>query len=194
MCVCVCVCLVAGQNQATCDGMDDMIERFTAQLSCTKTPACNRADCTPTNVLLTGYSLSIELLSCRTPPGMILTLRCMCLLSIMMNVLLGVCIKTAKHPPLVYCGLLIDYALIGRTLSGEKKPALPTATSLFCYQSLLTASSRFYRIFRDLSGFYFFEYRLTGRETQKRKHPLHRPLLVDAQLLIQTTDDVASVG
>ena len=65
-CACAYVC-VAGQNQATCDGMDDMIERSTA-LSCTKTPACNRADCTPTNVLLRGYSLSIELLSCRTPP------------------------------------------------------------------------------------------------------------------------------
>ena len=85
VCVCLCVCLVAGQNQATCDGMDDMIERSTA-LSCTKTPACNRADCTPTNPLLRGYSLSIELLSCRTPPGILLTLRCVS--AIMMNVIL----------------------------------------------------------------------------------------------------------
>ena len=124
VCVCVCVCLVAGQNQATCDGMDDMIERFTAQLSCTKTPACNRADCTPTNVLLTGYSLSIELLSCRTPPGMIHTnYTVSVVLSIMMNVLLGVCIEV------IHCACCIN-----KTRINQPREPVPHIELPFEYQ------------------------------------------------------------
>ena len=106
VCVCVCVCLVAGQNQATCDCM---VERSTAQLSCTKTPACNRADCTPSSPLLRGYSLSIELLSCRTPPGMIHTnYTVSVVLSIMMNVLLGVCIEV------IHCACCINKTRINQ--------------------------------------------------------------------------------
>jgi hypothetical protein len=67
-----CCSTVAAQNQGTCDAVDSMIQRASS-LSCTRNTACNKTDCTSS--LLSGYSLTIELLSCRNPPGVRIILK-----------------------------------------------------------------------------------------------------------------------
>lgn len=67
----LCYPLAIAQNEATCNGMDDMIERIVL-MTCDRNVACDMVNCVGSNIFGATYSLSLTLLSCRVPPGNII--------------------------------------------------------------------------------------------------------------------------
>ncbi|CAI8013842.1 hypothetical protein GBAR_LOCUS8714 [Geodia barretti] len=64
-----------GPNAETCNGFDQLI-RNVMEMTCTRNPECDTANCTITNPSFSGHTLSLTLLSCRVPrPGVRLVAR-----------------------------------------------------------------------------------------------------------------------